>query len=95
MEAWREFAAGEEAMLVVKFVPRFGGGGTFRNVVVVTSVDSSVTFVRDDGLAFFVEPRLGTLGIGDLEATITIDDEDRTDLRSLRLGTHRAAVQGG
>jgi ABC-type glutathione transport system ATPase component len=42
MEAWREFAAGEEAMLVVKFVPRFGGGGTFRNVVVVTSVDSSV-----------------------------------------------------
>jgi ABC-2 type transport system ATP-binding protein len=94
-EAWCVFAPGQEARLEVRFLPRFGGGGTFRNVVVVTDIDGFVTFVRDVGLAFFVEPRRGTAGIGDLEATITIDEEDRTFQQSMRFGTHRAAVQSG
>jgi hypothetical protein len=94
-EAWRGFPAGAEVSLDVKFLPRFGGGGTFRNVLVVTSIDTSITFVRDDGLAYFVEPRVGAAGISDLEATIIIDGEDRTEARPLRFGAYGAVVEGG
>jgi hypothetical protein len=93
-EQWRAFSAGEEAAVAVRFVPRFGGG-TFRPVVVVTSIDASTTFVHDDGPAFFVEPRRGASGLCDLEATIGIDDEDRTEYRQPRFGgSYRAAVEG-
>jgi ABC-2 type transport system ATP-binding protein len=94
-ESWRSFSAGDESTLAVKFMPRFGGGGTFRIHIVVSNVDTSVTFVRDDGPAFFVEPRRGTAGVSDLEATIMLDDEDRTEQRPLRFGSYRAAVDGG
>jgi ABC-type polysaccharide/polyol phosphate transport system ATPase subunit len=92
-EPWRAFAAGDEATLVVQFLPRFGGGGTFRNVVVVTDVDMSTTFIRDDGPAFFVEPRRGAAGVSDLEATIAFGHENRTDHRQLRFGSGRAGVE--
>ncbi len=93
-ESWRTLSAGAIATLDVTFLPRFGGGGTFRNVVVVTSIDTSVTYVRDDGLAYFVEPRIGAAGLSDLEAKIAIDGVDRTESRPMRFGGTWAAVEG-
>jgi ABC-type polysaccharide/polyol phosphate transport system ATPase subunit len=95
-ESWRSFSEGEETQVVVSFRPRIGGGGTFRVAMLVTNTDRSVTLVHDhNGPSFFVAPRLGTLGITDLLATITIDGEHRANHRSLRFESHRAAVEGG
>ncbi|HEY1737130.1 MAG TPA: hypothetical protein VGI86_00380, partial [Acidimicrobiia bacterium] len=94
-EQWRSFAAGDETDVVVRFRPRLGGGGTFRVAVQVTNTDSSITLVDDEnGPAFFVEPRPGVVGVCDLDARIAVDDEDRTDRRSLRFGDVRAAAEG-
>ncbi len=84
-EAWRSFSAGEETNVAVSFLPRFGGGGTFRIVLVVTNTDTSSTLLQDrGGPAFFVPPRRGVTGVGDLEAVIMMDEENRTDHRSKR-----------
>jgi hypothetical protein len=94
-EVWRSFAAGEETEVVVRFRPRLGGGGTFRVAMQVTSTDTSITFVNDDGApAFFVEPRPGVIGVCDLDARIAVDDEDRSDRRSLRFGDAPTAAEG-
>ncbi|MCU1427037.1 MAG: transporter ATP-binding protein [Actinomycetia bacterium] len=94
-DQWRTFSAGEESSIVVRFQPRFGGGGTFRAAVVVTNIDSSITLLHDEqGPAFFVEPRRGVVGVCDLQARIAVDNEDRTDQRSLRFGDEAAAVEG-
>ena len=94
-EQWRSFAAGDETDVVVRFRPRLGGGGTFRVAVQVTNTDSSVTLADDEsGPAFFVEPRPGVVGVCDLDARIAVDDEDRTDRRSLRFGEVRVAAEG-
>lgn len=94
-EAWRSFAAGDEARVTVTFRPRFGGGGTYRAAAVVTTRDSGTTLQHDDaGPTFFVEPRLGVAGTSDLGARIAIDGEDRSDDRSLRFGAERSAFEG-
>jgi hypothetical protein len=85
-DAWRSFVAGEELCVSVKFLPRFGGGGTFRPVLLVTNTNVSETYLRDDGgPMFFVEARIGVAGVSDLEGAIIIDDEDVTDRRPRRL----------
>jgi hypothetical protein len=92
-DRWRMFEPGEVAEVEVTFEPRFGGGGTFRAAVVVSSVDTSVTYVHDlDGITFFVQPRIGVVGVCDLQARIAVDDEDRTNDRSLRF--HAGAAEG-
>jgi ABC-2 type transport system ATP-binding protein len=94
-ERWRSFAAGEEADVEIAFRPRFGGGGTFRVVVLVTDNDSSTTLLHDaEGLSFFVTPRPWVFGVADLDATITVDGESRVSGRSLRFGAPPAAIEG-
>jgi ABC-type polysaccharide/polyol phosphate transport system ATPase subunit len=94
-DRWRSFATGDEATVLVTFRPRFGGGGTFRVVVEVTDTGTSVTLAHDEGgPAFFVEPLRGVVGVSDLEATIEIDGEDRTDQRSLRFESRPTALEG-
>jgi ABC-2 type transport system ATP-binding protein len=94
-ESWRSFSAGEQATVTVQFHPRFGGGGTFQVAVIVTDTDASTRLLHDhDGPSFFVVPRPGTVGVADLDATITIDGECRTNHRSLRFESYPAAVEG-
>jgi hypothetical protein len=94
-DTWRTFEPGEETEVGVRFRPRFGGGGTYRAAVVVASIDTSVMFVNDvDGIPFFVEPRRGVVGVCDLEASIAVDDEDRTDGRSMRFHRSTAEAEG-
>jgi ABC-type polysaccharide/polyol phosphate transport system ATPase subunit len=95
-EEWRTFRAGEETSVTVRFRPRLGGGGTFRIVVEITSADGAVPLVHDEqGPSFFVEPLPGVVGVSDMEARIVIDDEDRTDQRSLRFDDRRSAALEG
>jgi len=92
-DAWRAFAAGEEVDVSIHFLPRFGGGGTFRPVLVVTDTGVSETYLRDDsGPMFFVEARVGVAGVSDLDGVIFIDEEDVTDRRPRRFGSSREAI---
>jgi ABC-type polysaccharide/polyol phosphate transport system ATPase subunit len=92
---WRSFGAGEEATVEAHFLPRFGGGGTFRPAVVVNSTDASSTLLLDkDGPRFFVQPRFGVLGVSDLDASIVVDDENRTDRASMRFASHPSPIEG-
>jgi ABC-type polysaccharide/polyol phosphate transport system ATPase subunit len=83
---WRSFSPGDEADVEVWFRTRLGGGGTFRVVTLVTERDGATGLGQDPhGPSFYVPPRLGVAGAADLEATITVDGERRTDHQSLRI----------
>jgi ABC-2 type transport system ATP-binding protein len=93
-ERWRSYGPGDEATVEVAFRPRFGRGGTFRIGMFVTDADAAAVLANDQaGPSFYVPPRLGVAGVADLGATITIDGEERTNHRSLRLGGPSAAPQ--
>jgi hypothetical protein len=78
-DRWKSYAAGEEAEVRVSFRLRLGGGGTFHIDTDIT--DSEGTVLRSDpgGPSFFVPPVLGVTGPADLDASISIDGDVRTD----------------
>ncbi|MDP9074763.1 MAG: polysaccharide ABC transporter ATP-binding protein [Actinomycetota bacterium] len=78
-EVWRKYLAGEEAAVAIEFRPRLGGGGTFHINVDVTDSGSVVLVSDPNGPSFFVPPRHGVAGPAELEATIVIDGEHRTN----------------
>jgi ABC-2 type transport system ATP-binding protein len=78
-ERWRSYAAGEEAEVRVSFRLRLGGGGTFHINTDVTDSESTVLFSDANGPSFFVPPVLGVTGPADLEATISVDGDVRTN----------------
>ncbi|MBA2326083.1 MAG: ATP-binding cassette domain-containing protein [Actinobacteria bacterium] len=95
-DGWRSFPAGSETTAALTFRPRFGGGGTFRITMVVTNDDASVPLLHDQhGPSFFVPPRLGVVGVADLEASVVVDGRPRTDHQALRFENDPAAVEGG
>jgi hypothetical protein len=69
----------------VTFHSRLGGGGTFRIALDVTDFHSNVLVSDPFGPSFFVAPRIGVAGPADLDATITVDDETRTNHSWTRL----------
>jgi lipopolysaccharide transport system ATP-binding protein len=81
----RRFAAGDEADADIAFTPQLAGG-SFRFLVTVTSADGRDVLHRDNtGLLVYVPPPLGTSGVADLGATITLDGEPLTDYRDVAL----------
>jgi ABC-type polysaccharide/polyol phosphate transport system ATPase subunit len=85
-ERHRTFHAGEEAEVEVAFTPRLGGGGTFHTALQVTDTRGLRTLAVDDqGLVFYVSPRLGVLGPADLGAAIRVDGVVLTDHEPLLL----------
>jgi hypothetical protein len=75
----RAFRAGEVADAEIAFTPQLAGG-SFRFVLTVTSRDGRHVLHRDpSGLLVYVPPPLGTSGVADLDATITLDGEVLTD----------------
>jgi ABC-2 type transport system ATP-binding protein len=94
-DRWRSFRAGAETTAAMIFRPRFGGGGTFRISTIVTNQDASTPLFHDhEGLPFFVAPRLGVVGVADLEAKIVVGGHQRTENRPLRFGNGPAAAEG-
>lgn len=87
---WRTFAAGEEVDVRVRFRARFGGGG-YRLVTIITGANVDDHLLRDEGPVVYVEPRVGTWGIVDPQATIEVDGEDRTWTESLMMQRHDSA----
>jgi hypothetical protein len=78
-DRWRSYAAGEEAAVQVSFRLRLGGGGTFHINVDITDSESTVLLSDPNGPSFFVPPLLGVTGPADLEATIAVDGDVRTN----------------
>jgi ABC-type polysaccharide/polyol phosphate transport system ATPase subunit len=83
--AGRSFRAGEETEVAVRFDAHLGGG-TFRLQLTVTDRTGRVALVRDpDGALLYVPPPLGTAGLADLGAEITLDGQVLTDHDDLLL----------
>lgn len=78
-DRWRAYRTGDEAAIEIDFVPRLGGGGTFHISVDITSNESLILLSDPHGPSFFVPPLYGVAGPADLEATITVDGEPRTN----------------
>jgi ABC-type polysaccharide/polyol phosphate transport system ATPase subunit len=75
----RTVAPGEEVDVDVAFTPQLAGG-SFRLLLTVTSVDGRRILHRDDqGMLVYVPPPLGTSGVADLSATISLDGDVLTD----------------
>jgi lipopolysaccharide transport system ATP-binding protein len=74
------FRHGDETVLDIPFRACLGGGNY--EVVVRIHDDQGELIGTSDGLILFVAGRPGSLGAIDLRARITVDDADRTDLRS-------------
>jgi len=84
-ERWRRYAPGDEAEVCVIFHSRLGGGGTFRIALDVTDRHRKVLASDPFGPSFYVAPRVGVAGPADLDATIAVDDEIRTNHTWIRL----------
>jgi ABC-type polysaccharide/polyol phosphate transport system ATPase subunit len=83
---YRSFRAGDEAEVVVAFTPRLGGG-SYRLVLTLTSATGRQVLLRDPvGTYVYFVPPLGSGGIADLDATITVDDVALCEHGSLLLG---------
>ncbi len=92
-ERWRAYDAGDEASVRVAFRPRIGGGGTFHISVDVTDSVTTILASVPKGPSFYVPPRYGAGGPADLEATISIDGENRTRFRWARLEDAEPSAQ--
>ncbi|HVA06291.1 MAG TPA: ABC transporter ATP-binding protein [Acidimicrobiales bacterium] len=94
-DAWRDFDAGHETEVRVRFQPRFGGGGTFRLMLDITDITGVHVLGTDpEGPRVYVGPRPGTGGLGDALATIDIDDVHMTNHRSLAMDGRAADANG-
>jgi hypothetical protein len=92
-DAWKDFAKGDETEVRVSFMPRFGGGGTFRLLLDVTDITGVHVLGADlNGPRVYVGPRPGTGGLGDAMASISMADLPMTDHRSLAFGGPKAAL---
>jgi ABC-type polysaccharide/polyol phosphate transport system ATPase subunit len=94
-ERWRRFESGETASIEVRFQPRLGGGGTFRILTMITDWAGANVLGTDlGGSVFYVPPRLGVVGVADLNATIAVAGEVLSDHAPLLLdGTDRRGTR--
>lgn len=89
-ERWRQYPAGSEAEVRIRFRPRLGGGGTFHLSVDVTDCLTTILTTDLDGPSFYVPPLYGVGGPADLEGAITVDGAPRTNYTWARLVTDPA-----
>ncbi|MGK2947051.1 MAG: ABC transporter ATP-binding protein [Acidimicrobiales bacterium] len=83
---YRHFAAGEEVDLEVAFVANMGGG-TYRLAVEIHTMDESKPLWMDgDGTLVYRPPALGTYGVADLDASISLGGHEIHRHPSLMLG---------
>ena len=91
----RQFETGDEAELDVEFTPLLGGG-TYRLVLTVSSIDTRRVYCRDPaGLMIYLTPPLGTSGIAALDATIRLNGDVVSDYRPVMLGSDHEIADSG
>jgi len=79
----RRFKAGTEADVAIDFTPHVAGG-SFRFMLTVTSIDGRTVLYRDqNGLVAYVTPALGSSGVADMQATISLDGDLLNDYPEL------------
>jgi ABC-type polysaccharide/polyol phosphate transport system ATPase subunit len=84
-QTYRHFRAGEEAEIDIAFTPRLGGG-TYRLMVILTSTDGRQVLYRDlTGMYVYIAPPLGSGGIADCSAEITIEGSYLSDHKPMLL----------
>lgn len=76
--SWRTFSAGEVVDVQAKFVARLGGG-TYRVQLVARDRTGRDHLAIDPGALFYVTPKLGSIGVADLGATIEVGGRHLTD----------------
>jgi len=74
----RSFAAGEEADVTVRFVPRLTGGSYRAKCSVVTGNGRGLLAEDHRGVVFYVERRSGVYGVADLGGTLSVDGVELT-----------------
>jgi hypothetical protein len=90
-QAWRRYKAGEVADVEMTFQPRLGGG-TYRLSTAITDCEGTQTIGSDPvGTLIYLAPPLGSVGVADLRASITVDGNLRTDHKALLFGGPVAA----
>jgi hypothetical protein len=72
------YEPGTEIVGAINFVPRVAGG-SLRLVVSIRDADGRVLHDDVNGTLVYLAPVLGTSGVADLDATITLDGEVLTD----------------
>jgi hypothetical protein len=88
-------AAGEERTVEIEFVPRLGGGSYRLRTTVTDREGRAILWADGEGLLTYIVPPLGSAGIADLSATISIDGTSLTHHEPMSLGgtTNRPAPE--
>lgn len=93
-KTWRCFGPGDSAQIRIPFEARLGGG-SFR--VALTVFDQSgreIIASHTPGLLMYMAPKLGTWGIADLDASISVDAEILSEHGSILIGPSAPPDQG-
>jgi hypothetical protein len=86
---YRRFAAGEETTLELGFTANLAGG-TYRLAGEIRSIDGAqVLWTDTTGLLAYRPPALGSVGVAELDASITIGGHVINEHGSLVLGEDR------
>lgn len=84
--SWRSFEPGESAEIRVPFEARLGGG-SYRVVLTVYDKDGrEVIASHTPGLLMYMAPKLGTWGIADIDASISVDTQVLSEHGSILIG---------
>ena len=83
---WRSFEAGDFAELRIPFEARLGGG-SYRVALTVYDKDGrDIVASHTPGLLMYMAPKLGTWGIADIGASISVDAEVLSEHGSILIG---------
>lgn len=83
---WRRFEPGDSADIRIPFQARLGGG-SFRIALTVFDKDGrEIIASHTPGLLMYMAPKLGTWGVADLDASISVDTESLSDHGSILIG---------
>jgi hypothetical protein len=70
---YRHYAAGEEAEVEIDFVTRLAGGSYRLQTTVTSNRGNELLYQDAEGMVIFVEPRLGSVGIAELDAVARVN----------------------
>jgi len=84
--AWRCFEAGESAQIRVPFEARLGGGSYRIALFVYDKNGRELIVSHTPGILMYMAPKLGTWGIADIDASISVDTDILSDHGSILIG---------
>ena len=85
-KTWRRFEPGDSAKIRIPFEARLGGSSFRLSLIVFDKDCRELIASHTPGLLMYVAPKLGTWGIADLDASISVDSEVLSDHKSMLIG---------